>query len=46
MLQWHNMVHSWVQRVVKPYAEKAKWKDPTQPGKWIMEFVDKVRHTG
>jgi hypothetical protein len=24
--QWHNMVQSWLQRVVRPYAEKAKWK--------------------
>lgn len=24
--QWHNMVQSWLERVVKPYAEKAKWK--------------------
>jgi hypothetical protein len=24
--QWHNMVQSWLQRVAKPYAEKAKWK--------------------
>ena len=24
--QWHNMVQSWLDRVVKPYAEKAKWK--------------------
>ena len=40
--QWHNMVQSWVLRVVKPYAEKAKWKDPTLPGKWISEMVDKV----
>lgn len=24
--QWHNMVQSWLQRVVKPYADKAKWK--------------------
>jgi dynein heavy chain len=24
--QWHNMVQSWLDRVAKPYAEKAKWK--------------------
>lgn len=24
--QWRNMVTSWLERVVKPYAEKAKWK--------------------
>lgn len=24
--QWHNMVQSWLERVVRPYAEKAKWK--------------------
>jgi hypothetical protein len=24
--QWHNMVQSWLQKVAKPYAEKAKWK--------------------
>lgn len=27
--QWHNMVQSWLKRVVAPYAEKAKWKDPS-----------------
>lgn len=24
--QWSNMVSSWLDRVAKPYAEKAKWK--------------------
>ena len=24
--QWTNMVASWLDRVAKPYAEKAKWK--------------------
>lgn len=24
--QWHNMVQSWLQRVARPYAERAKWK--------------------
>jgi hypothetical protein len=24
--QWHNMVQSWLSRVARPYAEKAKWK--------------------
>jgi hypothetical protein len=24
--QWSNMVTSWLDRVAKPYAEKAKWK--------------------
>jgi dynein heavy chain len=24
--QWHNMVTSWLDRVVRPYTEKAKWK--------------------
>ncbi len=37
------MTNSWVQRVVKPYAEKTKWKDPTQPVKWITDMFDKVR---
>lgn len=39
--QWHNMVTSWVARVVKPYAERAKWKDTSQPGKWLQEMFDK-----
>eukprot|EP00882_Tetradesmus_deserticola_P031252 GHRQ01035335.1.p3 GENE.GHRQ01035335.1~~GHRQ01035335.1.p3 ORF type:complete len:112 (-),score=40.08 GHRQ01035335.1:95-430(-) len=30
--QWHNMVQSWLQRVVRPYAETAKWK-VRQPGR-------------
>lgn len=24
--QWHNMVQSWLERVAKPYTQKAKWK--------------------
>jgi hypothetical protein len=24
--QWANMVSSWLDRVARPYAEKAKWK--------------------
>eukprot|EP00877_Chromochloris_zofingiensis_P015255 jgi/Chrzof1/9984/Cz04g22250.t1 len=39
--QWHNMVQSWLERVVKPYAEKAKWKDPSLPVKWLSELFDK-----
>eukprot|EP00878_Enallax_costatus_P012531 GHUV01013087.1.p1 GENE.GHUV01013087.1~~GHUV01013087.1.p1 ORF type:complete len:2750 (+),score=1040.15 GHUV01013087.1:633-8882(+) len=39
--QWHNMVQSWLERVAKPYAEKAKWKDPNQPIKWLSELFDK-----
>jgi dynein heavy chain len=39
--QWHSMVCSWVNRVVYPYAEKAKWKDPAQPAKWLLDFFDK-----
>lgn len=39
--QWHNMVDSWIKRVVKPYAEKTKWKDVNQPGKWLHEMFDK-----
>lgn len=39
--QWENMVKSWISRVVKPYAEKAKWKDPTQPCKWLQDMFDK-----
>jgi dynein heavy chain len=35
------MTNSWVQRVIKPYAEKAKWKDPMQPCKWITDMFDK-----
>ena len=37
--QWHNMATSWINRVVKPYCEKAKWKDPL-PVKWITDFFD------
>lgn len=40
-MQWHNMIRSWVKRVVPAYAEKAKWKNPEQPEKWIMDLVDK-----
>eukprot|EP00879_Flechtneria_rotunda_P027778 GHRR01029772.1.p1 GENE.GHRR01029772.1~~GHRR01029772.1.p1 ORF type:complete len:1069 (+),score=390.30 GHRR01029772.1:36-3209(+) len=39
--QWHNMVQSWLERVVRPYAEKAKWKDPNQPVKWLSDMCDK-----
>lgn len=39
--QWSNMVHSWIARVMPEYAAKAKWKDPTQPGKWVTELVEK-----
>lgn len=39
--QWHNMVSSWITRVVKPYAEKAKWKDVNQPGHWLMDMCNK-----
>jgi dynein heavy chain len=39
--QWQNMVASWIQRVVRPYAEVAKWKDPAQPGKWLKDMFDK-----
>jgi len=34
-------VTSWVRRVVNPFAERAKWKDVTLPGKWLQEFFDK-----
>eukprot|EP00882_Tetradesmus_deserticola_P022756 GHRQ01024705.1.p2 GENE.GHRQ01024705.1~~GHRQ01024705.1.p2 ORF type:complete len:208 (+),score=99.85 GHRQ01024705.1:485-1108(+) len=39
--QWHNMVQSWLQRVVRPYAETAKWKDPNQPVQWLSDLFDK-----
>lgn len=39
--QWQNMVNSWMGRVVRPYAEKAKWKDPNLPTKWLQELFDK-----
>jgi dynein heavy chain, axonemal len=39
--QWHNMVQSWLDRIAKPYAEKAKWKDPTVPVGWLREMFDK-----
>eukprot|EP00884_Botryococcus_braunii_P010094 jgi/Botrbrau1/19086/Bobra.0077s0003.2 len=40
-LQWRNMVHSNLRRVVGAYAAKAKWKDPEQPITWLMELVQK-----
>lgn len=43
--QWHNMVQSWLQRVVRPYAEKAKWKVRTGTGscrKPVRGAVSKV----
>jgi dynein heavy chain len=40
-MQWKNMITSWIKRVVPPYAEKAKWKDPEQPTVWITELVEK-----
>lgn len=40
-------VTSWVNRVVKPFAERVKFKDPSLPGKWLQEFFDKcVRGVG
>lgn len=39
--QWHNMAMSWINRVVKPYAERAKWKDPQLPCTWLREMFDK-----
>ncbi|KAK9817742.1 hypothetical protein WJX72_001478 [[Myrmecia] bisecta] len=36
--QWDNMVQSWITKVVRPYAEKAKWKDPEQPVSWMKEM--------
>ena len=35
-MQWSNMIKSWIARTVPAYAEKAKFKDPTQPAKWIQ----------
>ncbi|CAD7704939.1 unnamed protein product [Ostreobium quekettii] len=40
-LQWHNMVQSWLQRVARPYAVAAKWKDPDVPVGWLAEMFDK-----
>ncbi|GBF96391.1 dynein heavy chain axonemal [Raphidocelis subcapitata] len=39
--QWGNMVSSWLDRVARPYAERAKWKDPSVPAKWLSELFDK-----
>jgi dynein heavy chain len=39
--QWQNMATSWINRVVKPYAERAKWKDPSQPVTWLAELFEK-----
>eukprot|EP00891_Asterochloris_glomerata_P001316 jgi/Astpho2/1316/Aster-06188 len=39
--QWNNMVQSWIQKVVRPYAEKAKWKDVEQPMTWMRELFAK-----
>ncbi|KAK9867723.1 hypothetical protein WJX84_004647 [Apatococcus fuscideae] len=39
--QWNNMVQSWLTRIVRPYAEKAKWKDPEQPVAWVRELFGK-----
>ncbi|KAI8464229.1 MAG: flagellar alpha dynein [Monoraphidium minutum] len=39
--QWSNMVQSWLDRVARHYAEKAKWKDPAAPVKWLSELFDK-----
>ena len=39
--QWNNMAQSWVNTVVHAYAEKAKWKDPEQPKKWMRELFAK-----
>jgi len=40
-MQWSNMIKSWIARTVPPYAEKAKWKDPSVPAKWLQDLVDK-----
>lgn len=39
--QWRNMALSWVNRVVRPYAEKAKFKDPNVPCQWLRDLFDK-----
>ncbi|MEW5298846.1 MAG: hypothetical protein WDW36_001923 [Sanguina aurantia] len=40
-LQWNNMVQSWIKRVVAPYAERAKWKDPQQPQAWLRGMFER-----
>lgn len=39
--QWHNMVQSWLNRVVKDYAVRAKWKDPELPVQWLSDYFDR-----
>jgi hypothetical protein len=42
--QWENMVASWISRVAVPYAAAAKWKDPTQPVKWLKDMFERYEH--
>ncbi|DBA86689.1 TPA: Dynein alpha chain, flagellar outer arm [Trebouxia sp. C0004] len=39
--QWNNMVQSWIQKIVRPYAEKSKWKDVEQPIGWMRDLFMK-----
>ncbi|EFN60095.1 hypothetical protein CHLNCDRAFT_133411 [Chlorella variabilis] len=39
--QWSSLVESWLRRVSRAYAEKAKWGDAEVPLRWLQELFGK-----